>query len=509
MSEEIRAPQSEKEKNIRKITQFYYSRPDIQEVIFKFSKNREVSPRYYEGFGKRPDSLQFKGDVLSLAKKGATSFHCSEELWKDPLEIKTGMDKKEADNLRLGWDLLIDIDCEHGIKYSKLAAESVVETFMQHGIKNIGIKFSGGKGFHIIVPWASFPKDMNGIETKNLFPELPRSLVLYVKNYAASILKSKLPLDFEKELKNVLKTGFICKKCGNFGEELRNVEFSCEKCRIFEIKKFRMGTKGKVPKCYKCGGVMKFKPLEKFIECLRCEINSIKDPENFTQEEKDVYSLMGLDFVLVSPRHLFRSPYSLHEKSSLSSVVLSYEELKNFTLKDADPLRIKVKSFLPESEENESAEFVMQALDWIKSAGLDKEYEKKSGGKYENYKQVKLENLKDSEFPPVILKILEGVKDGRKRAVFALINFFRSIGMEKEELEKRLYSWNEKNEVPLKKGYISSQLDWGYKRKPLMPPNFSSDFYNGLGAIPNQEEMRSKNPVNYTVKKNFFSNQKN
>jgi len=501
-------PQSPKEKKIRKITQFYYSRSDVQDAIFKFSKNREIAPRYYEGFGKRPDTLQFRGDILSLAKKGATSFHASEELWKDPLKIITGMDKKEADKIRIGWDLLIDIDCEHGIKYSKLAAESVVETFMQHGIKNIGIKFSGGKGFHIILPWNSFPKNINGIETKDLFPELPRNLVLYVKNYSASILKSKLPEDFEKDLSEDLRTGFICKKCSNFSEEYRNVEFRCEKCQIFEIRKFRKGTKGKLPKCYQCKNEMEFKPMEKFIECERCGINSLKEPENFTREEKDLYSLMGLDFVLVSPRHLFRTPYSLHEKTALSSVVLDYKELKNFEMKNADPLRIKIKNFIPNSVENESAEFVMQALDWIKSAGLDKDYERRSEGKYENFKSIKLENLKESQFPPTILKILEGVSDGKKRAVFAIINFFRSIGMEKEELEKRLYEWNEKNEVPLKKGYISSQLTWSYQRKPLMPPNFSSEFYQGLGAIPNQEELKSKNPVTYTVKKNFFESRK-
>ncbi|MCR4327129.1 MAG: hypothetical protein NUV46_00940 [Nanoarchaeota archaeon] len=498
--------QSQKEKNIRKITQFYYSRSDVQDSIFKFSKNREISPRYFEGFGKRPDTLQFRGDVLGLAKRGATSFHCSEELWKDPLKIKTGMDKKDADELRVGWDLLIDIDCEHGIKYSKLAAESIVESFNQHGIKNVGIKFSGSKGFHILLPWKSFPKNINGLETKDLFPELPRSLVLYMKNYSASILKSKLDVDFEKDFAKSLKTGFICKKCRNFSQEYRNVEFRCEKCQIFEIRKFRMGTRGSLPKCYKCKNELKFKPLDKFLECERCDLNSIKNPENFTREEKDLYSLMGLDLVLVSPRHLFRMPYSLHEKSALVSVVLSYEELKNFKLSDADPLRIKIKDFMPPSEENESAEFVMQALDWIKSAGLDKDYEKKAEGKYQNYKSVKLENLKDSEFPPVILKILEGVGDGKKRAVFALINFFRSIGMEKEELEKRIYEWNDKNEVPLKKGYIGSQLEWSYKRKPLMPPNFSSEFYNGLGAVPNQEEIRLKNPVNYTVRKNFLEN---
>ena len=100
------------EKRIRKITQLYYSRKEVQENIFKFSKNREISPRYFEGFGKRPDSFQFKADIFNLVKKGATSFHCSEEIWEDPLKLITGMSEKEADDLRIGWDLVIDIDCK-------------------------------------------------------------------------------------------------------------------------------------------------------------------------------------------------------------------------------------------------------------------------------------------------------------------------------------------------------------------------------------------------------------
>ena len=499
---------SEREKKIRKITQLYYSRPDIQKAIFEFSQDREISPRYFEGFGKRPDTFQFKGDILGLAKKGATSFHCSEELWSDPLEIETGMSREKADEIRIGWDLLIDIDCEHGIKYSKLAAIAIVKTFEHHGIRNVGIKFSGSKGFHILVPWKAFPKKMNGIETKNLFPDLPRTLVLYIKNYSAGILKSILPPEFEKEIKGKLKTGYLCKNCGEFATELRFVEFRCKSCGVVETKKLRMGTKGKLPKCYKCKKEMDFKPMKKFVECERCKINSNDAPKNFSRGEKDIYSLMGLDLVLVSPRHLFRMPYSLHEKTALTSVVLNYEELKNFKFKDADPLRIKIKNFMPDSVENEAAEFVMQALDWEKSAGLDKEKSKKAKGKYENFKSVKLVNLKDSQFPPTITKILEGVKDGRKRALFALINFFRSIGVEKEELEKRINDWNKKNEVPLKKGYITSQLSWTYKRKPLMPPNFSTNYYEAMGATPNSEELKLKNPVSYTIKKNFRDNNK-
>ena len=80
-----------KEQRIRRITHMYYSRPEIQKVIYEFCKNREVSPRYFEGFGKRPDTLEYRGDLFQLVNKGATSFHCSEEIWEDPMKLESGM----------------------------------------------------------------------------------------------------------------------------------------------------------------------------------------------------------------------------------------------------------------------------------------------------------------------------------------------------------------------------------------------------------------------------------
>jgi DNA primase catalytic subunit len=498
------------EQKIRQITQLYYSRRDIQKAIFEFSENREISPRYFEGFGKRPDAFQFKGDIFGLVKNGATSFHCSEELWENPLEIQTGMSEKEANKIRIGWDLLIDIDCDQGINFSKYAAKSIVETFKQHGICNIGIKFSGSKGFHIIVPWAAFPKEANGIEIKDLFPEIPRKVVAYIRDYSAKIMKSILPKNFQDDLKKELKTGFMCQKCGEFADEHRFVEFRCRKCEIIETRRLKMGTKGILPPCYKCKGPMEFKPLQQFQVCENCEFDSIKNPDKFSiRQVDDLYTLMGLDIVLVSPRHLFRMPYSLHEKTALASVVLTEEELENFTMKDADPLRVKVKNFMPNSQKDEAKKLVMQALDWAKEAGIGEERTGIAGGKYADFKQIKLKKINENQFPPCVKKILEGMIDGKKRGLFILINLFRSIGMEKEELEKKVYSWNEKNEVPLKKGYITSQLNWMYRRKPIMPQNCKK-FYQDLGICsPDFVCSKIKNPVNYVVRKNFIENKKN
>jgi DNA primase catalytic subunit len=413
-----------KEQRVRAITNLYYSNPEVQQAMFEFSSNREISPQYFEGFGKRPDSLQYKGDILELAKKGTTSFHCSEELWQDPMNIITGMTEKEANELRIGWDLLLDIDSRY-IDYSKIMVRQILKVLKFHGLKNIGIKFSGSKGFHLIIPWKAFPKKVNEVKTSDMFPEWPRIILQYIN--------------------------------------------------------------------------------EKVNKGLVTEITKLTTPNKYIKDWKASEEVIP-DLVLVSSRHLFRMPYSLHEKTSLASVVLTPEEVKNFQLKDADALKVKVKKFMPDVEEGEASELLMQALDWWKDKRPDEE--EKTKGKFANFKPIELKNITEEQFPPCVKKILKGVNDGRKRSLFVLINLFRSIGIDKVELEKRIDEWNKKNEVPLKQGYITSQLNWSYRKKPIMPQN-CKDFYKGIGVCDPDDFCKFiKNPVNYVVRKNFLANKK-
>ena len=409
--------ESIREKRIRKITHLYYSRQDVQDAIFDFGKSREICPRYFEGFGKRPDSFQYKGDVFELVKKGATSFHCSEEIWSDVMKISSEMDSTQADELRNGWDLLFDIDSKY-IDYSKISAELIINILKFHGIKNIGIKFSGSKGFHIIVPWKAFPKEVNGIKTSDMFPEWPRIITQYIT----------------EKTKNQL--------------------------------------------------------IEK--------ITDLSRPNKYVKDFQAPKEVMP-DIILVSSRHLFRVPYSLHEKTALASVVLNPEKIADFQLMDAEPMKAKIKNFMPDSEEGEASELLMQALDWDRETNIGIETKKTF-----DYKPIKLSNLSEKNFPPCVKKILEGLADGKKRAVFILINLFRSIGMDKEELEKRIYDWNQKNNPKLKSGYIKSQISWSYRKKPIMPQN-CKEFYQGIGVCVQDELCKKiKNPVNYVVKKDFF-----
>jgi DNA primase catalytic subunit len=414
-------PENEKEsineERIRKIASLYYSRQDIQKAIFNFSMGRETIPRYFEGFGKRPDSFQYPSEIFELAKKGATSFHCSEELWDDPLKLSTGMNEKQLDELRKGWDLLIDIDSKY-FDYSKIMAELVVKMLKFHGVKGIGIKYSGSKGFHIIVPWKAFPEEINETKTKDMFPRYPRIILKYISERIRPELIKKI-------------TGL-----STSNEYVRDVRASSEV----------------IP-----------------------------------------------DMILVSPRHLFRAPYSLHEKTALASVVIGEDDLKDFHPRDADPMKVKIRNFLPECREGEASRLLVEALDWHKDSNPESEAEKEY--KKTDYRPVKLEKISDEFFPPSIKKILRGLGDGRKRALFVLINLFRAIGMERDELEKRLYGWNAKNAVPLKDGYIKAQIMWSYRNKIVPPPNYDKDYYRGIGIIPTPEELKFKNPVNYVARK--------
>src|SRR3989338_3689310 len=158
----------------------YYKRRDIQEALIRHATNKEIGVCYGEGYGKRPDILTYPQEVLDLALNNATSFHCSEELWSNPLQINSTLSKADIGALRIGWDLVLDIDCAV-VEYSKLCAELIIKFLQYCDVKDISIKFSGNKGFHIGIPFEAFPQQIKNVPTKDLFPEAPRRIALYIK----------------------------------------------------------------------------------------------------------------------------------------------------------------------------------------------------------------------------------------------------------------------------------------------------------------------------------------
>ena len=426
----------------------YYSRKEVQKSILSISKNREIAIKFADkGYGKRPDVIEFENDVYELAKKGATSFHISEELWNNPLLIKTGMSKKELDNLRIGWDLILDVD-GLDLEYSKLAAYYLIEALKFYDIKNVSIKFSGNKGFHIGVPFEAFPERIGNQETKNLFPDAARRIAFYIKELIKKPLGEKI-MHYEKN---------------NFSKIVEKTKENPNKITYYEKNK-----------------------LGDSVAKLNAE------------------PFLNIDTILISSRHLFRMPYSLHEKSGLASVPLNPEKVLDFKKENADPKNAKVSEFRFLDREKvakgDARKLLMQAFDF--SAKREEEMNAETKRDYE-IKDAMPENF----FPPCIKLISNGLSDGRKRALFILINFLSSLGWGYDDIEKYLKEWNKKNAEPLRENYLVGQLRYHKsQKKKILPPNCNNMmYYVNIGVCrPDNLCSKIKNPVSYSIRKSFFA----
>jgi DNA primase catalytic subunit len=498
-----------------KIATSYYSRLDIQNAMFAFCKNREtVANHDNKFFAKRPDTFDYPSDILNQAKNGATSFHTSEEIWKNPLDIKTDMTPEQYNSIKTGWDLLIDIDSPF-LDYGKIAARLLIEELEKHGVHNIGIKFSGSKGFHIIVPFKAFPKTLNGLQTKNHFPEFPRAIAQYLfKKIRGPMNDEILRLSNKEKLiqQGELISEHLCPKCATPTITKTIGKYVCQdiKCKT-EVES--MKSNRKEMQCPGCNGKMLRISIRKIQYCESCKKNTAKleitssyggvRQENFQKQFKEEITIKStedsVDIVLVSPRHLFRAPYSLHEKTGYASIPIKKENLESFKPSDADPLKItKTYSFMPDSVEGEAEYLLVQSLKEAEK-NKPKEIEKKYEGKGVDLKGL---TITPDMYPPVIKKILLGIpKDGRKRALSLLLSFFTSLEFPADHIKEIITEWNSKNYAPLKEGYIKSQIDWALKN-PRLPPNYDKPIYKEFG-ISGPPLPGIKNPINYTIKKAF------
>jgi hypothetical protein len=421
----------------------FYSREDVQDELIRCAKDREVAARFGErGFGKRPDILQFRGDIIELVKQGATSFHFSEERWDNPLNLKTGMTKKQLDDLRTGWDLVLDVDCSY-FEYSKIMTRLLIDALNFHDIKEISLKFSGNKGFHIGVPFEAFPGKVHNLKTKLLFPDGLRVIAEYLKDMIREPFLAKL---MDKEDVETI--------CNNIKKDVNDLVVD--------------------------GGL-------------------------------DPFKVADIDTVLISNRHMFRAPYSINEKSGLVSVCLKVEELNDFQRKDAEVGKVKnIIKFLDFKEGQDASNLIIQAFDWNS---------KNKTRLLVNVPQKNVEYdipkiaVEEKYFPPCIIRALEGgLEDGRKRALFILVNFLRNVGWDLNDIKTRIMEWNKTHPEQLRENYIISQLNWHKKQKQsILPPNCNNAaYYKDLRiCFPNNICERFKNPVNYSLRRfNISKDQK-
>ncbi len=418
----------------------YYSRKDVQEELLRQAQDKEVQAWFGQIRGRRPDVIHYLGDLNDMIRKGMTSFHVSEEQWHDPLSLQPGMQKKDLDKFRKGWDCILDLDSKE-LEYSFITGELLIEALKFHDLKNYSLKFSGNHGLHIGIPFEAFPDEVNGIPIKDYFPDGIRVIAEYLKDMIKDFLSSRI-------LEN------------------QTIEKAAQRAGKTKEDALKDG---------------KFNP----------------------------YGLVDIDSVLVSSRHLYRAAYSLNEKSGLVSIPL--KSIKDFNKEDAKPENVKVNlKFLDKNQtiKGEAKQLLVQAFDWAIKKQKTMPEEIKIPRIYEPLKNA----INEKHFPPCMKILLSGIKeDGKKRAVFLLINFLSNMGWSIEQIEAYLEEWNKKNTPPLQHGYISTQISW-FKRqnKKVLPANCDNPAYYKalLVCQPDGFCKFIKNPVNYALKKSKMEEQK-
>ncbi|MFH1275939.1 MAG: DNA primase small subunit domain-containing protein [Candidatus Woesearchaeota archaeon] len=473
----------------------FYKQINIQQAMLEHAENKELGTRYADYFGKRPDILSYPRDIIELALQGVTSFHISEEIWSNPLALGSNLTKKDLEELRQGWDLVLDIDCPDW-EISKITTYLFIKSLKANEVKSISCKFSGNKGFHIGVPFEAFPKEVAGEMTKNIFPKGPKKIAEYLLNYITdnfiSIKDNKVVFDDKYSFTlNQLKEKFgdrefLINRCSSCKQKISLdkesiTEFICPKCdkQVKEDAEFL--------KCDKCNILMeKIENNKTLCKCGSNEYHSFFNPA----------SIIEVDTILISSRHLYRMPYSLHEKSGLVSLPIDPEKVMEFEKQMADPNKIITSTFtfLDRNIQEESARrLLVQALDF--EVKVEEEYKPEK----EYDEMVITSPITEEFFPPCIKQILNGLGDGRKRAVFCLINFLGKIGWNKNDIEDFVKKWNsEKNPDPLREVYIKGQLNH-FKPGERLPPNCNNDGYYKEIGVKCEGCLKFKNPVNYTL----------
>ncbi|MBS3138372.1 hypothetical protein J4207_01565 [Candidatus Woesearchaeota archaeon] len=207
----------------------------------------------------------------------------------------------------------------------------------------------------------------------------------------------------------------------------------------------------------------------------------------------DIERILEIDTLLISSRHLYRAPYSLHEKSGLASLPIHPSEILTFDKKRAQPDDVQViVPFIPRNaKEGEASSLFLQAFDYTLPQKEEKTFDDI---------EIPTTAIPEQFFPECIKKISQGMADGKKRAVFILINFLRSVGWSPEQVEQYLTEWNKKNSEPLRENYLSGQLRYTKTKKPMLPPNCANTaYYQSLGCkCADNICSRFKNPVNTT-----------
>lgn len=152
----------------------WYLREDFLEMIQPWLWGREL------WFGKgtpRPlkaDSLkEFRSLVEKYGKTEVFPLFISTQVFSEPLRLEG----ESPDKLRVNWDFFLDLDSER-LEDAKRAAVKAKKTLEHFNVKDYLLKFSGRRGFHLVIPGLSLDIFTAG-EYRLAYPKLAVNLARF------------------------------------------------------------------------------------------------------------------------------------------------------------------------------------------------------------------------------------------------------------------------------------------------------------------------------------------
>lgn len=423
----------------------YYKRRDVQDAIVSYSKDREVCVMYgLQNFGKRPDVIHYPADIMELVKQNATSFHISEERWHNPLQLSSELRREQLDDIRKGWDLVLDIDCPF-LEYSQIAGDLIVQALRYHGVKSVSCKFSGNHGFHIGVPFEAFPEKVNNRLLKDLFPEAPRVIAAYIKYFIREQMAARiLQKDGVQE---------IIKKSGKKKEDI-----------------------------IKSGKFDPFSILE-IDTILIAPRHLYRAPYSFNEKS-------GLISIPINTDSILNFNKELAKPANVKVNELIFLDKKNITKDEAKRLFVEAYDYDARNQKNTYIEEGIKAENRVKRSFDD------------SLQQA----IPSDFFPPCVKNILNGLQDGKKRSLFILTNFLTCCGWDYEQIDGLLSDWNKRNAEQLREVLIKGQLRYHKQRKKKIPPPNCRRPYEDLQVCkPDSLCLKIKNPVQYAKRRAYFA----
>ncbi|MFH1638693.1 MAG: hypothetical protein ABIB71_09785 [Candidatus Woesearchaeota archaeon] len=421
----------------------------------------------------------------NILKKNALNKEIIKKIIKWFKEYKSIQFNKESKDILLFYNKILESNLSF-FKIRRIEASNNKKTVYDISVKNsenffggnvpILLHNSGGKGFHIAIPFEAMPKEVHGKDINTLYPEAARIVAGYIKDFIYPYLIEKLP-----EIESKYGAIEVDMTCGREHHDIKKMS----------QQPMNLSTTSGVISVEGTNRVISQKDIAKRKKLI-VEMASAIDPNKATE----------IDGVLISCRHLFRAPYSLHEKSGKVSVPVDVDNVLEFEkeMASVDKVKFDIPFLVRENvKENEASALFIQAMDW--NTKICKREDESEEGKKEF--EAPTVALKEEYFPPCIKEILKGeLKDGRKRAVFILINFLHHTGWDWESVKKMLDEWNKKMEEPLRENYVLEQFNWRKKQKSnILPPNCNKDGYYRDLQLCSADGLCSKirNPVNYCL----------